>query len=473
MQFTSLRFLIFMMVTAAVDFLLPKKARAAWLFASSFLFYALLDLKFVPLLAAVVLTTYLGGMAAGAKDRKGKNGGFAAAMITEVLLFVAFRSAGLFTKDHVWIVPVGISFYILQAVGYLIDVRRGTCEAEQNFLHLGLFISFFPQLTSGPIERAPHMLPQFKKGPDGFDPVRIRDGALYMLWGYFMKMVIADRIAILTDTFYAAPGSYGGAVSFVSAVMYMLQLYCDFAGYSSIAIGAAKVLGIELMENFNSPFLAGSVAEYWHRWHISLSTWLRDYVYIPLGGSRKGKARTYINILLTFLVSGIWHGTGWNFLLWGLVFGLLQVAGSILAPARDRLVSAARIDRKMFSHRVFKILVTFTLVTLTFVLFRAAEVRDAFTVYSQLLHPRFYELSGGVLLEMGLGMPDMILLVLSLGIMAFADICRYNGISPSGRLAAQSLPFRWFVYIAAVLLIAVCGIWGPGYSADSFIYAHF
>ncbi|MBO5998651.1 MAG: MBOAT family protein, partial [Lachnospiraceae bacterium] len=332
MQFTSLKFLLFMLITAAVEFLLPKIARTKWLFAASIVFYALLDIKFVPLLAAVVLTAYLGGLAVKTENGKGRNAGFAAAVITEIALLVIFRSAGIFTKDHVWIVPVGISFYILQAIGYLADVRRGAADAEKDLVDLGLFISFFPQLTSGPIERAPHMLPQFKKGPDGFDPVRIRDGALFMLWGYFMKMVIADRIAILTDTFYSAPGSYGGAVAFTAAALYMIQLYCDFAGYSSIAIGAAKVLGIELFENFNSPFLSGSVAEYWHRWHISLSTWLRDYIYIPLGGSRKGTGRKYINILLTFLVSGLWHGTGWNFLLWGLVFGLLQIAGSILIP---------------------------------------------------------------------------------------------------------------------------------------------
>ena len=473
MQFTSLRFLLFMLVTAAVEFLLPKKVRTKWLFAASIVFYTLLDLKFVPLLAAVVLTAYLGGLAIKAEAGKGRNAGFAVSVITEIALLIIFRSAGIFTKGHIWIVPVGISFYILQAVGYLIDVRRGTVEAERNLTGLGLFISFFPQLTSGPIERAPHMLPQFKKGPDGYDPVRIRDGALYMLWGYFLKMVIADRIAVLTGTFYDAPGSYGGAVAFICAVLYMIQLYCDFAGYSSIAIGAAKVLGIELMQNFNSPFLAGTVAEYWHRWHTSLSTWLRDYVYIPLGGSRKGTGRKYINILLTFLVSGLWHGTGWNFLLWGLVFGLLQVAGGVLAPVRDRLVSAARIDRQMFSHRVFKIAVTFTLVCMTFVLFRASSVRDALAVYRSILHPAFHELTGGVLTQMGLGMPDMVLLLFSLAVMVFADICRYNGISLADRFAAQSLPFRWFVYIAAVLMIAVCGIWGPGFSADSFIYAHF
>ena len=172
-------------------------------------------------------------------------------------------------------------------------------------------------------------------------------------------------------------------------------------------------------------------------------------------------------------MSGLWHGTGWNFLLWGLVFGLLQVAGGVLAPVRDRLVSAARIDRQMFSHRVFKIAVTFTLVCMTFVLFRASSVRDALAVYRSILHPAFHELTGGVLTQMGLGMPDMVLLLFSLAVMVFADICRYNGISLADRFAAQSLPFRWFVYIAAVLMIAVCGIWGPGFSADSFIYAHF
>lgn len=486
-----------------MDFMLPRKLRSKWLFAVSLVFYACLDIRFLPLLIVVILTAWLGGRAIEADrlkagvpegERAGRSISFTVSVLVEAGILILFRSAGFFADNltllknalhggateaggrpdiFLFIVPIGISFYILQAIGYLVDVKRGTVPAEKDPVSLGLFISFFPQLTSGPIERAGHMLPQYRKGPDGFDPDRIRDGALIMLWGYFLKMVIADRAAVLPDALYGSPESCGGAVTLTVIMLYCFQLYSDFAGYSAIAIGAARVLGVELCENFNSPFLSSSLTELWRRWHISLSSWLKDYIYIPLGGSRKGTARKYLNILLVFAVSGFWHGAAWTFLVWGLLQGILQIAGRLMMPVRDALVSAFRIDRRSFSHRAVRILFTFMMFVFTFVFFRAPDMKTAVLVLSRLFEPRMWELTGGKLMEMGLDMPNMVLLCLSLGILVFADITRYRGISLSERLRRQSLPFRWIVYIAAVLLIAVCGIWGPGYSAASFIYAHF
>ena len=504
-SFTSIRFILFLLLVAAVDFALPRKLRSKWLFAVSLVFYACLDLRFLPLLLIVILTAWLGGRAIEADRLKagipegagaGSSMSFAVSVLVETGILVLFRSAGFFADNlqmlknalhggnaavqagsrpdiFLFIVPIGISFYILQAIGYLIDVKRGTVPAEKDPVTLGLFIAFFPQLTSGPIERAGHMLPQFRKGPEGFDPDRIRDGALTMLWGYFLKMVIADRAALLPDTLYRSPESYGGAVTLLVIILYCFQLYCDFAGYSAIAIGAGRVLGVDLIENFRSPFLSGSLTELWRRWHISLSSWLKDYIYIPLGGNRKGTARKYLNILLVFAVSGFWHGAAWTCIVWGLLQGILQIIGRLMMPVRDALVSAFHVDRRSFSHRAAKTVFTFMMFVFTFVFFRAPTMKAAVQVFTNLFEPRLWELTGGKLMEMGAGMPDMVLLALSLGILVFADIAGYRGIRMQDRLKRQSLPFRWIVYIAAVLLIAVCGMWGPGYSAASFIYAHF
>lgn len=214
------------------------------------------------------------------------------------------------------ILPVGISFYIFQAIGYIIDVYRGEIRAEKNFFKYALFVSFFPQLVAGPIERSKNLLHQIDV-PQKFSFERMREGLLVMLWGYFLKIVIADRIAIFVDKVYGNYMLYEGIYLSVASILFAFQIYCDFAGYSIIAIGVAKILGFQLMENFNAPYLAQSVSDFWRRWHISLSSWFRDYVYIPLGGNRRGKGKRYVNLLVVFIISGLWHGANWNFVVWG------------------------------------------------------------------------------------------------------------------------------------------------------------
>lgn len=214
------------------------------------------------------------------------------------------------------ILPVGISFYIFQALSYTVDVYREDVKAEKNFLKYALFVSFFPQLVAGPIERSKNLLKQVHE-KHYFDAQRVKDGLLLMIWGGFQKIVIADRVAIVVDTIFNKFPQYGGMYIVVATILFAFQIYCDFSGYSTIAIGAAKVMGFQLMENFNAPYLSMSVAEFWRRWHISLSSWFRDYLYIPLGGNRKGKFRKYINLMIVFIISGLWHGAQWSFIAWG------------------------------------------------------------------------------------------------------------------------------------------------------------
>ncbi len=333
MLFNSFDFIIFFPVVVLVYFLIPQRVRYVWLLVCSYYFYMCWNAKYSLLLLFSTAVTYCGGRLVAALPAGGKRkAALAASVLLNLFILFFFKYFdfavenlnGLLSLFHIraleprfsLLLPVGISFYIFQAVGYTVDVYRGDIGAEKNFLKYALFVSFFPQLVAGPIERSGNLLRQVGE-THRFSFARMREGLLVMLWGYFLKIVIADRAAIFVDAVYGDYTRYGGWYLVVASILFSFQIYGDFAGYSIIAVGAAKVMGFDLMENFNAPYLAQSVSEFWHRWHISLSTWFRDYLYIPLGGNRKGRARKYVNLLIVFLVSGIWHGARWNFVVWG------------------------------------------------------------------------------------------------------------------------------------------------------------
>ena len=266
------------------------------------------------------------------------------------------------------ILPVGISFYIFQALGYLIDVYRGDIYAEKNFLQYALFVSFFPQLVAGPIERSKNLLKQLAETKT-FNYENVRQGLLIMLWGYFLKMVIADRSAILVNAVYAKYLEYKGFQLITANILFAIQIYCDFMGYSTIAKGAAKVLGFDLMENFHEPYFACSIKDFWRRWHISLSTWFRDYLYIPLGGSRCSTWKKYRNIMITFVVSGLWHGASLTFVFWGFIHGAYQLLEDFIAPYVERIITKLKINTTVFSWKLLRILKTFILVDIAWIFF--------------------------------------------------------------------------------------------------------
>ncbi|WP_196814169.1 MBOAT family O-acyltransferase [Butyrivibrio sp. LC3010] len=367
---------------------------------------------------------------------------------------------------------VGMSFFMFMAIGYMVDVYRGNIYAEKNFFILSLFVSFFPQVTSGPIERAGHMFRQFRE-PHDFSYDKMRDGLLQMMWGYFMKMIIADRCAILVSAIYADPVKYAGTATLVASILYTFEIYCDFGGYSNIAIGCAKVLGFDLMKNFDAPYLSGNVQEFWRRWHISLSSWFKDYLYIPLGGNRKGTARKYINILIVFILSGLWHGANYTFAIWGLLHGLYQVIGHILMPAREKLCAAFKVETTSFSHRVLKILITFMLVNLAWIFFRVQDFGSAVYMVTHILKPEPWFITKGTLYNLGLDRTNVLLLFSSIALLIGVDIANKKGIVISEKIKNQGIWLRWLIYIAAVTFIVTCGIWGPGYDAAGFIYQNF
>ncbi len=268
------------------------------------------------------------------------------------------------------LLPVGISFYTFQALGYSIDVYKGTVKVEKDFFTYALFVSFFPQLVAGPIERSKNLLPQFKQ-QHRFDYDAVMAGVKLMVWGFFMKLVLADRCGLYVDSIFNNVDKHNGGSYLVASLLFPFQIYGDFAGYSLIAIGVARVLGFRLMENFHRPYFASSVGEFWHRWHISLSTWFKDYVYIPLGGNRVGKLRNYFNLLVTFVVSGIWHGANWTFFLWGTLHGILLCIEKAFGISKQKYTGI-----KKFFHWAC----TFVLVCLAWILFRANNLSDAVTV---------------------------------------------------------------------------------------------
>ena len=268
------------------------------------------------------------------------------------------------------LLPVGISFYTFQALGYSIDVYRGTVKIERDFPTYALFVSFFPQLVAGPIERSQNLLPQFKQ-QHRFDYDAVMSGVQLMVWGYFMKLVLADRCGIYVDTIFNNVDKHNGGSYLVASLLFPFQIYGDFAGYSLIAIGVARVLGFRLMENFHRPYFACTIGEFWHRWHISLSTWFKDYVYIPLGGNRVGKLRNYFNLLITFVVSGMWHGANWTFLCWGTIHGILLCIEKAFGISKQKYTGA----KKSFHWAA-----TFVLVCFAWILFRANNLSDAVSV---------------------------------------------------------------------------------------------
>ncbi len=352
-----------------------------------------------------------------------------------------------------WAVPVGISFFTFQAIGYVWDVYYKRINAERDFLTYALFISFFPSILSGPINKAALVIPQLKNLRPYFDYAKAVEGLKMILWGMFMKVVVADRMGLYVDTVLPNYMNYTGITCFAASIFYTIQIYGDFAGYSLMAIGIGKTLGFELTENFRRPYFAVSVTEFWRRWHISLSTWLKDYVYIPLGGSRCSKIRNYWNIFVTFLVSGIWHGANWTFIVWGIWHGLFQILEKMLGQQKCNYG---------WLGKSIKILVTFLLVNFAWIFFRMPTLGDACGVIARIfdtsLPMTFFSDS----------MTTMFFMVLGLMILLFKDVMDEFFPDQMERLA-RPIWLRWGGQILILSLILLAGVLG----SDQFIYANF
>ena len=346
MLFNSFAYMAFLPIVFIIYWMVPHKFRWILLLISSYYFYMSWNVKYVVLILFTTVISYSAAIIIEkSKDKRWKKAAvvIAITLCLLVLFFFKYYNFVTFTVARVlslfaikvspytlkFLLPVGISFYTFQTLGYVIDVYRGEVRAEKNFGVYATFIAFFPQLVAGPIERSSNLLPQIK-AEHRFNENKAIEGAKLMIWGYFKKLVIADNVAVFVDEVYGNLSGFNGFDLLLTIFLFSIQIYCDFSGYSDIAIGTAKLLDIDLMTNFKSPYLSASVKEFWSRWHISLSTWFKDYVYIPLGGNRCSKIRHNINLLITFLISGLWHGASWSFVLWGGIHGIAQVAENIL-----------------------------------------------------------------------------------------------------------------------------------------------
>lgn len=478
MAFNSFSFWLVFPLLFGFYWIIPSKftqCRKLFLVFASYLLYMNWKPAFALVLAGVTLVTYLGGNILQVKDEECRvqSGSkkrclgwmFALLGLLPLLIFKYYNflndslSAGLssiglqFSMPGInWAVPVGISFFTFQAVGYMLDVYHGRVKAEENLLDYALFVSFFPQVTSGPISTAEELMPQIK-AHHTFDYEQGKQGLKFLLWGMFIKLVIADRLGLFVDTVYTNYVHYNGATCFVASVFYTLQIYCDFAGYSYMAIGIARTLGFNLIDNFRRPYLAVSITDFWKRWHISLTRWLTRQVYIPLGGSRCSKSRTYLNIFITFLVSGIWHGANWTFILWGVMHGVLQII--------EKALGWHKYDGTNWTIRVIRISITFLLVNFAWIFFRMPDISSAFIVIGKFFN--------------NFGMPDFTgldiygksILIIGVSILFFKDI--KDEFMPSKFSFQNLLFFRWVIYITLFAMILSLGVLDSG----QFIYVNF
>lgn len=400
MLFNSLEFLIFYPIIAALYFILPHRIRWVLLLAGSFYFYMAWKPEYIILILITSFVSYFSGIKMGGTDKKDKKKIYLMlSLIINLGLLIVFKYFN-FLNDSIRVLfirfnlpynvpgfnlllPIGISFYTFQTLSYSIDVYRGSMEPEKHYGIFALYVTFFPQLVAGPIERAQNLLPQFYKKHE-FDYKRITDGLKVMAWGFFKKVVVADRLGVAVNSVYNNPIGHNSIQFIIATIFFAFQIFCDFSGYSDIAIGSAKVMGFGLMENFKRPYFSKSIAEFWRRWHISLSTWFKDYLYIPLGGSRVGKIRSYFNLVVTFLVSGLWHGANWTFVFWGALHGIYRACGRLFVPIKKRLVSVSHINKVPLIYKIFQVFFTFSLVSFAWIFFRSNSINDAFYIISHL-----------------------------------------------------------------------------------------
>ncbi len=489
MLFNSFDFLIFFPVVVVLYFIFPKRARWFWLLITSYYFYMSWNPKYAILILTSTIITYLSGIyieKANSESTGNKKMYVAISFISNLAILIGFKYFNFLNENFTFLfdkmgvswevpninilLPVGISFYTFQALSYTMDVYSGKIKANRHFGKYALFVSFFPQLVAGPIEKSAHLLPQFNKAKV-FDYERIKEGLILMAWGFFKKMVIADRLAVLVDTVYTDPTQYRGIELMVATFFFAIQILCDFSGYTDIAIGAAKVFGIDLSRNFNRPYFSKSIPEFWRRWHISLGAWFRDYLYFPLGGSRVVKWKMYRNLLIVFVVSGIWHGASWNFLIWGFLHGVYQIIDVTLTPIIKVWCQNLKINVNAFAYKMYKVGLTFSLVTFAWIFFRANTLTEAYYIVKNLFHFNPEVILGNGIYEMGLSRTEFKIAYIALIILLIANLLerKYNLME---LLKKQHLMLRWTLYVSLIFYILVYGVYGSNEKA-AFIYFQF
>lgn len=489
MLFNTLEFGLFFPIVFIIYWIVAKHrtARNILLLVSSYIFYGWWDWRFLFLIAFSSLVDYLVGLKLfGEPNNRKRRFLLCISLCINLGFLVYFKYTNFFIETFIdsfrlfgkeleistlnIILPVGISFYTFQTLSYTIDIYRKQLEPTKDALAFFTFVAFFPQLVAGPIERASHLLPQFYKTYK-FNYNQVKSGLLLMAFGLFKKMVVADRLAILVNQVYNNPQDYHGYETIVATFFFAFQIYCDFSGYSDIAIGIARTMGFDLMKNFDSPYFSKSITEFWRRWHISLSTWFRDYVYIPLGGSRNGKHRTYFNLFAVFLISGLWHGAAMTFVIWGAIHGLIIVLEKAFSKYRKIAYSNLKLHRQSFSNNLFFSSITFFIVCVAWVFFRANTFSDAMIIINNSFNMQFSQLIEGDLYNLGLIKPEFFLSIIAIVCLGLFELFhkKYNAIK---FISNQGFIFRIIAYSGIIFIIIIFGVYG-NLAPKEFIYFQF
>lgn len=481
-MFVSIFFPVYLVIVIACFFCVRPTWRAGVLLVSSYLLCGFLSITALLVLVAITLVTWLVGIWLQ-KNRSTdtglqRNKYLLGAIIGLFLLIISgYKFIPYFVTNYGIIklgndsflsqivMPIGLSFYIFQAISYLVDIYKGKCKAENNFIYIGLYFAFFAKLISGPIERKENFISQVNR----LEQVRFLDrGRLsvafsYLLWGYFMKMVVADRLAGIVENLFVYPAGYDSLWLFLGVFFYSMQIYSDFAGYSNIAIGCSKLFGLDLIQNFKAPYMAVNITDFWRRWHISLSSFLRDYLYIPLGGNRKGVLRKYVNTMIVFLVCGLWHGTGLKYIVWGGLHGSYSI------------ISNAWNKRKKTEGKEIGRVLTFLSVMFAWVFFGASGVRSALEYIKCMLTLGFSPMEYALWLEqMNIPMIEIIISFVGVGIILFTDwICDKREENVPVWIQHGTPAVRYAIFYFLIITIFVLGIYGSGYHPKEFIYMQF
>ena len=487
MSFISIQFILFLLVVFVIYYLPIKKAlfQNFVLLIASMTFILLYDKAMIVTFFVTILFTYIAGIWIQKSNKKKLALIISISIDLLILLLLKYSSffaqypilsivgnatSGLIDKYSLFL-PLGISFYTLALIGYLVDIYRKKIIPENDIINFMTFASYFPHILQGPIaryEKFANQLRNYRK----FDYDRMVDSFQLILWGYIKKMIIADRAAIFVNAVYENDFTGNGTVAFIASLLYTIQIYSDFSGCVDIALGVSKLLGIELMENFSTPYLSASSKEFWRRWHISLSSWFKDYVYIPLGGNRKGSFRKGINVLIVFLISGFWHGVGMHFIVWGLIHGIYQIIGDFWKPIKEKL--NAKLVKYGWNQHTFDIIVTFNLVNIAWIFFRSSNVTQAFGIIKNIVTAQnISSLFDGTLFNYGLSEKSFFVLIFFIILLIIVDVCQYLGMDIGLWIKQRFVLLRWGIWITGIMCVVVLGIYGTKYNAADFIYMKF
>ncbi|MBF0229090.1 MAG: MBOAT family protein [Desulfamplus sp.] len=488
MLFNSLSFALFFILLTGLHFSLPHRFRWILILAASYYFYMCWNVGYILLIATSTLITWYAGLKIeGALSNKRKKHFLIASLVANLGALLFFKYFNFFTTSlfqisakfnlftgyeapllHIML-PVGISFYTFQTVSYTIDIYQGKIEPEKHLGIFALYVAFWPRIVAGPIERAGKLIPQFRK-VISFDYSNTTDALRLVLWGMIKKVVIADQLAVYVNQVFDNCGDYTGFPLIIASIFFTIQIYCDFSGYSDMAIGTAKVMGYELTENFRHPYFAASLREFWQRWHISLSTWFRDYVYIPLGGKRVVKWRFYYNLFITFLVSGLWHGANWTFVIWGGLHGLYLIIENIVEEFFSNIFKTTwnSIENTTF-YKAIRVAITLFLVNYAWIFFRANTVSDAFSITGKMF---IFDFKNSSSLIENIVVVEPSSFILSLALILFLIVVEFKEQTIKIENYVGNLPFvaRWSIYTLGLWAVIISTVFGV---KQEFIYFQF